>query len=331
MLRSLSDLLRQTWGEGGKLLMFASFLLLAWGTFAPISTLIWWLDGGAEKLETEIQQLRQRLANPSAEQEGPTCYVAFLTGVGDFSANELADGEDAFLDQLAQDHPGCVFVRNVFPYSASNQDVGGQEVFEFLWRLSQQIDEGFDPGKILLRIRNTWRFAISADDRYGSVYNRGIALAILEQMDNQQPIAVSEDEPIQLILIGTSGGAQVALGAAPYLQQTLPVEITVVSFGGVFSGTKGFNAADQVYHFRGKEDWVENLGGILFSSRWLWTWGSPYHRARRQGRYRAYLSGPHEHDGPQGYFGLAPVDDDTTYVDLSVQQINQLPIWPTRE
>lgn len=43
---------------------------------------------------------------------------------------------------------------------------------------------------------------------------------------------------------------------------------------------------------------------------------------------KALISSPHAHDGPTGYFGREPVGKSgTTYVDLTLQQVNQLPIW----
>ncbi|MBD0387592.1 MAG: hypothetical protein ICV54_13980 [Nostoc sp. C3-bin3] len=83
-----------------------------------------------------------------------------------------------------------------------------------------------------------------------------------------------------------------------------------------------------IYHFRGERDWIENIGKIVFPSRWRWTVGSPYNRARRENRYTVYNSGPHEHQGEENYFGKEVAKDDgMTYAELMVKQGNQLPIW----
>lgn len=321
------------WFRGGglNLLIFAIFLLLVWGTLAPVGTLVWWLERGDEELEEEIEKLVERnnrdRPNSNNTNKNARCYIVFLTGVGDMSADQLASGEEKFLDLLEQDHPNCVTVREVFPYSAANQDIGGQPVFDFLWEVSQEAEGWLELTDYLLEIRNLWRMAISADNRYGPIYNRAIALTIAQHMEKQQPFSNSPDEPIQLILMGTSGGVQIALGAAPYLKQWLPVEITVVSFGGVFDGNEGFDAAQHVYHFRGDRDWIEPIGGIIFPSRWRWTIGSPYNRARRQNRYTAFSNGSYEHNGDEGYFGQHKVEDSKTYVELTAERVNRLPIW----
>ncbi|PSB11643.1 hypothetical protein C7B76_23050 [filamentous cyanobacterium CCP2] len=310
------------------LLSFSAILILLWGTLAPVGTMVWWLDGGAEDFEERARRILFE-DEPAAENATiPLCYIVFLTGVGDFSADELASGEEIFLDRLEQAQPDCVMVRDVFPYSAANQNIGGQEIFAFLWDIAEDADGWLEATRYLLQFRNLWRLAISADDRYGQVYNRAIALSIVEQMNQQNPVPPNADEPIQLILMGTSGGAQVGLAAVPYLNNWLNVDITVLSFGGVFDGQDGFDAADRVYHFRGEEDWVENIGGIVFPSRWAWTFRSPFNRARNEGRYIAIISGPHEHDGDRGYFGEAAIEGkEKTYLDLMFEQVMELPLW----
>jgi hypothetical protein len=184
---------------------------------------------------------------------------------------------------------------------------------------------------VLIKIRNLWRFAISVDERYGSIYNQGIATAIIDRMNAAHPIPLSPEQPLKIILIGTSGGAQVALGATPYLDRWLDTQIIVISVGGVFAGSDGFNAADHIYHLHGRRDWIEDIGKIVFPSRWLWTVGSPINQARRQGDYTVETTGSHEHDGARGYFGENLAAKGITYVELTVQEVNQLPVWSVQK
>ncbi len=106
----------------------------------------------------------------------------------------------------------------------------------------------------------------------------------------------------------------------------------MVSVGGDFAGTVGFNAVDRVYHLQGTKDWIEDLGAIVFPSRWRWTVGSPFNQARQQGRYVEQTIGPQEHDGKRGYFGMTQVENQSiTYVDLTLKAVNQLPIWSEKQ
>ncbi|MBD1879190.1 hypothetical protein H6F78_06560 [Coleofasciculus sp. FACHB-64] len=330
MLRLIWRIL--VWLRGGtlKLLLLAVFILIIWGITSPVGTVVWWLEQGAETLGLKKNQSSilppNNDSNPDAKSSPINCYIVFLTGVGDFSANELTPGEEVFLDRIVESHPNCVAVGDVFPYSAENKGLGGQRLLSPVWHFANR-NGGMGIASVLIKIRNLWRFAISADPRYGSIYNQGIANAIIERMNSGQPISRKGGQPLDIILVGTSGGVQVALGAAPYLNQWLDTKITIVSVGGVFNGRSGFQAA-RFYHLRGSRDWVEDLGGIVFPSRWLWNVSSQFNQARLQGHYSARSSGSHAHDGPEGYFGLEVAKpEDMTYVELTLQEVNKLPIW----
>lgn len=314
-----------------RLILLAGFFLLLWGTVAPVGTLVWWLQQDSEKVKGQRDRLRASdLESGTGDRPDLPidCYIVFLTGVGDFSANQLSPGENVFLDRLTQQHPYCVAVRDVFPYSAANESLDGDRWLTPLWQAAQEADGWLENADVLIKIRNLWRFALSTDNRYGPVYNQGIANAIVDQMNAAYPIENTES-PLRLILIGTSGGVQVALGAADYLDLGLVDELVVISVGGDFSGAEGFTAADQVYHLYGRQDWIEDLSKWLFPQRWPWTVGSAFNRAQRQGRYHTVLAGPQAHSGAEGYFSLEPVEskENTTYLDLTLEAVNQLPIW----
>jgi hypothetical protein len=102
-----------------------------------------------------------------------------------------------------------------------------------------------------------------------------MANAIIDRMNAKSPITVNPQQPLKVILIGTSGGAQVALGATHDLKEWLNAQITVISVGGVFSGEKAFAEADRIFHLRGTRDSIEDIGGIVFPSRWYWFATSP--------------------------------------------------------
>jgi predicted esterase len=323
------------WLRGGSLnlLLVAGAILIIWGILSPVGTIIWWLGQNAESLglkKTPPEILPSNNVNLEARKSSPVnCYIIFLPGVGDFSGDELTRGETFFLKRLVESHPQCVAVSDIFPYSASNKSLGGERLLAPFWRFAEHAKSGPIAGDILIKIRNLWRFAISLDYRYGQAYNQGIANVIIERMNAKYSISQTPKKPFKVILIGTSGGAQVALGATHYLKQWLKAEITVVSVGGVFSGENGFADADRIFHFRGSRDSIEDIGGIVFPTRWYWFVTSPFNQARLENRYTEALSGPHQHDGDDGYFGENRVADGQKYVDITLDKINQLPIWPS--
>ena len=330
MLQLLAKII--LWLRGGslKLLTIAVLILLVWGTLSPVGTLIWWADEGVQllglKTNPKITSISPNSSSISKSSQ-LNCYIVFLPGVGDFSANQLTSGEEVFLDSLVAAHPNCIAVSDVFPYSAANESLGGKRVLAPLWNFADRAQGWLAISNVVIKIRNLWRFAISADHRYGPIYNQGIATAIVERMTALQPIP----EKPQIILLGTSGGVQVALGAADYLKRDLEADIVVVSLGGVFAGTNGFKVSDRVYHLHGEFDWVENIGAVVFPSRWRWSVASPFNQARLQNRYTVASSGAHAHDGAEGYFGENLNNKGVTYVDLTLQQVNQLPIWSAKK
>lgn len=314
------------------LLILTGLILLAWGTISPVGTLVWWLKQTSENFGVKDNRGRKLASNQNSNSASPSliidCYIIFLPGVGDFSANQLTLGEEIFLKKLRQLHQNCVVVSDVFPYSAANESLGGRRFLAPLWRFAEEADGWLSMADVLIKIRNLWRLAISVDPRYGKIYNQGLADAIINRMNDAHPIPDQSEQTLKIILIGTSGGAQVALGAAPYLKEWLNPKITVVSVGGVFAGTDGFNAAKNVYHLKGSQDWIENIGTIVFPSRWPWTVGSPFNQAVQQGSFTALTIGSQAHDGETGYFGTNPAKSkDVTYVELTLDAVNQLPIW----
>jgi len=330
MLDRLGQIWREFRGGSLRLVGTAGLVLLAWGTIAPVGTLIWWFGESAERLGVDALRHPQSPLPPPSDRpadEDIDCYIVFLPGVGDFSSDQLTEGETYFLDQFVKAQPNCVVVSDVFPYSAANHDLVGRKWFAPFQQFAERTDETRELASIYVKIRNLWRFAISTDDRYGIVYNQGLATAILDRMNAAHPVGDVSLARMRIFLVGTSGGAQVALEAAPYLREWIdPPQMTVISIGGVFSGNEGFDAVQQVYHLKGDRDWIEGVGKI-FPSRWVWVVGSPFNRALRSGEYAVYSTGIHEHDGDRGYFGELPVQDGQMYVDLTLQAIERLPLW----
>ncbi|MCU0548236.1 MAG: hypothetical protein MUC48_02700 [Leptolyngbya sp. Prado105] len=326
MRRWISRTVHRLSGTTVKLIFLAGGFLVLWGMLAPVTTIVWWLNQTAESLGLEQEDeekpdvlLQSAAVSPVSKID---CYLVFLPGVGNFSSDEITEGERQFVDQLAARHSNCVAVRDVFPYSVAN--LGLDEGFSSaVWQTAKDSES---LAYALIQIRNLWRFAISADDRYGPVYNLSIAHTIVDRMNAAHRIARS-DRPINLILLSTSGGTQVALGAAPHLNHWINARVTVVSIGGDFDGRAGFNEVDHVYHLWGDRDWITQLPRVVFPARWRIVSGSPVNQARQQERYTVCNIGDQEHSGSEGYFGDAIAFNQTSHLQHTIDQVNQLPIW----
>lgn len=334
MLRWMRNTFQSLSGTTFKLIFLMAGFFILWGMLAPVSTIAWWLTQTAESLGLAQEEEKPDVLLKAATNTTTSvidCYIVFLPGVGNFSPDEITPGEKYFIEQLAKRHSNCVVVRDVFPYSVVNRDLGSQELLTPLWQAAKESDGLLS--NVLIQVRNLWRFAISADDRYGPIYNLSIAQTIVERMNAAHPI-VRSDRPINLILISTSGGTQIALGATAHLNNWIDARLTVVSIGGTFEGRAGFNHADHVYHLQGERDWVADLCRVVFPARWRWTVGSPVNQARQQGRYTVCNIGTYEHSGAEGYFGnaipsvsFANAPNGTPYVKQTIEQVDQLQIW----
>lgn len=319
-------------GTTVKLILAMAGFLALWGMLAPITTIVWWLNQTASSLgfeakEKEKPDVLQQSDSQQSDSDPAVapCYIVFLPGVGNFSPNEIADGEEYFIDQLAARHDNCVAVKDVFPYSIANSGLDKETGLAPIWEAAKNSE--YFPGQTFIQLRNLWRFALSADDRYGPVYNLGMAHTIVERMHAAQPITRS-DQPINLILVSTSGGTQVALGATDHLHDWIgEARITVVSIGGAFEGREGFNSAEHVYHFYGDRDRVTDLPHVLFPARWPFVVGSPVNQAQREDRYTVCNSGTSDHTGEEGYFGSAISYDNISYLEQTLEEVAQLPLW----
>ncbi|MBE9008674.1 hypothetical protein IQ250_00400 [Pseudanabaenaceae cyanobacterium LEGE 13415] len=117
-------------GTTVKLILLIGGVLVLWGMFAPVSTIVWWLNQTAESLGLEDEEetpavLRQPTINsPTSEIASKIdCYILYLAGVGNFSPDQITEGERYVIDQLVARHSNCVAVRNVYPYSVFNRDL----------------------------------------------------------------------------------------------------------------------------------------------------------------------------------------------------------------
>lgn len=296
-------------------------LLLA-GLLSPFEALGWWAGWYGDGIETHITckvpaslsapQASDRHASESNASESnspesnasgqngtgmPRRYIVYLDGISQSCANYPQRVQN-FLDTLeASLPPDMVFIQDIMAYSALNRPLTSERPFSRFWRWVDRIEQWHpsSPLDILVNLRNTFQVAVSTDNRYGPVFNRGTAQVILNSLRQR---GYRPGTPITLL--GYSGGAQVALGAVTYLKYALDVPIEVVSIAGVISGNNGVAMIDRLYHLKGDRDLLAQIGAIMFPKRWpLLTWTS-WNQAKREGRVTFVPLGPVTHNGATG-------------------------------
>lgn len=293
----------------------ALIVFLFAGVLSPFEALGWWAGWyGREQDELVPQGLEESRAASKADH-----FVVFLSGINSVSGEAFAEREIAFLARLKGELTDAVLVDDIFPYSVTEQPLTGQRVFAKFWRwaLRRKLS---GPGLtgFLINLRNLWQVAVSADSRYGPIYNQSSATMILGGL-KRHGYAVGSGVPITII--GYSGGGQIAVGAAPHLKRIVPAPIVVVSLGGVMSADPGLLTLEHVYHLYGQRDMVQRLGSIFFPGRWPFI-PSPWNSAKAKGIVELIPMGPPDHTGPKGYLDEeSHLPDGRSYLDATVDTI----------
>lgn len=279
------------------LLWVAAVGLVVAGLLAPLETLGWWAGWYDDDVNTTVKA--GDLATPVPTDHNFSRYVVYLDGIGKSTFEYLPDIEE-FLDTLAPTLPADVaLVRGIMPYSVMNAPLDEDRPLAFLWRLADRLRFA-NPMSILgllVNIRNVLIVGVSADKRYGPLYNQGIAQVVFNglvkngyQLESGTPVT----------FIGYSGGGQMSCACAPYLKRALGAPVDVISLGGVISANINLLKLEHLYHLVGEKDVVERIGPKMFPGRWQLFPLSYWNRAKRRGKISFLSMGPVGHQVPGG-------------------------------
>lgn len=270
---------------------------------APLETAGWW---------SKRRERRAVLPKPTIEGPRPKIQLVYFTGVAGYSGDFLARREKALLDKIAVAVPGISIHHEIFPYSAANLALDGERVFRALWMWlhSWRLKVPNNVFDALIVIRNIGQLLVSADPRYGSVFNRGLAEQLNSRLDPEVPT----------VFLAYSGGAQMAVGAADELALRLQAPLHLIALGGVFTDDPGIRTFHSVTQLLGQRDrWVTRLGTLLFPGLWRWQFWSAWNRYKRSGKFQTVVPGAHCHVGKTDYFGFAKLPgQESTFADQTV-------------
>lgn len=293
--------------------------LFVWGAFSPFEALGWWAGWFGERIYVEQKPSdgRVRMARSNAHS-----YILFLSGIGRVSGETFSLREQGFLQRLADALPHSVLIDDIFPYSVNNLALTGQPILARFWRwvLRRKLD-GPKLAGYLINIRNIWQVCISADNRYGPIYNQAVAEVMMYSLlrygyslDDQRPVFV----------IGYSGAGQMAVGAVGYLREHIQAPIYIISLAGIFSSEPGLLAANHTYHIYGTLDHSHRLG-LFAPGRWSIFPSSEWNRARRQGLITVINVGAMRHTGSGGYLDIKSfLPNGLSYMDNTVNLVAEI-------
>jgi hypothetical protein len=303
------------------LVTIAVLLLLIAAIMAPLESLGWWAGWHPDRRGPDPTP-DEAAATPQAQAARQArYYVVYLSGVMTITGDAIGQKEANFLNQVEQRLADAVVVRDVFPYSATNNPLTGERLLGRLWNWIERLRLKGSAGILdnLVGVKNILQVAVSADQRYGPVYSFGVAQAIAEAVV-LRGYRVGSGQLV--LLMGLSGGGQIAVGVVPYLTRMLQGPVRVISIGGVLTDDPGILEVEHLYHLSGSADVIQHVGKVLFPGRWPLFTNSAWNQARQQGRITVIDVGPMRHLGYGDYFSRsARLPDGTSHVEKTADVI----------
>lgn len=278
-----------------ELIVIGLIALVAAALLSPLEALGWWAGWYGDRVDTHAAS---KPAINSIPARSASRYIVYLDGISQFQTTYSPEVE-AFLKALGEALPSMAIVRGIMPYSVLQKSLVKGRPFAVFWRAIAWLraKRFFRVLGILVNIRNLLIVAVSADQRYGPVYDRGMAQLIHDHLIEQ---GYPPQSQVPITLLGFSGGGEIACGAAPLLKQALNAPIEIISLGGVFGGHNNVLPVEHVYHLVGDRDPVERIGAVMFPKRWRLLFLSYWNRAKRRGQVSLISLGPVGHQSPGG-------------------------------
>lgn len=305
-------------------LAWISFVAIVFaGLLAPLETLGWWAGWYGETINTAMDATTRAIDSSDQSLVTPPIsrYLVYLDGIGQ-SGNHYTPDVEAFLAALKPALPKDVdLVRGLMMYSVLNKPLDEDRPLAFLWKLADRARWG-NPAALLgfiVNLRNIIIVAVSSDNRYGPIYNQGIAQIIIDELLRR---GYQPGSGVPITLLGYSGGGEMSVAVGPYLKRAIAAPIDVISLGGVMSANNNVLKLEHLYHIVGEKDSVERLGPIMFPGRWELFALSYWNRAKRRGKITLISAGPVGHQVPGGYMDPeAVLPDGRTHLHHTVEMI----------
>lgn len=307
----------------GDLIVLIVALLVVAMVLAPLESLHWWATRGAEEIETvEAEPTSLELATAPSDAR-PRRFLVYLSGIGAIAAKDVPEEELPFVRDLTERLTDFTVIDDVFPYAVDNRGLTAERVLGGLWRRLEKVRMK-NPNAalaVLINLRNLMQLFVCADRRYGPTYNMGTAGEIHRSLVRHGHVPGAADE---VVLLGWSGGGQIALGAAWYLE-AMGLRVSVLSLGGMLSDDIALARIDHLWHLYGTKDFLQASGKLLFAGRWPVAKASPWNEAVREGKISMIELGPYNHNIKQHYFDYeSTLPDGRSYAGKVIDTIDEV-------
>lgn len=269
------------------------------GTYSVMADfLFWegWLNG--------LPDPSHLFAAPAADDRGHRHYLVYLDGIHQ-SEECHPPRVSEFLDTLEQAiEADALLVKGIEAYTIMPVGLRATAYARWFWERLFALQEHHPNGLVrflcafCVQANNVIKVGISSDRRYGPVMNYELALKIARRLE---AIGFHPSRAARVVLVGYSGGGEMAIGTAAMLQKLCHVPVQVITVCGVFSGNGDLSSVDHVAMLVGSRDPVAALGRLAYPGRlpllplsnWnRWQRTRPLHRISIEGMNHNGASGP---------------------------------------
>ncbi len=295
---------------------------------APLESLGWYAGWRSRRTYTRQGAEGAQGAEGTSAEAAPAIpessdYIVFLSGIGDPSAQWHYPEETEFLRRLREALPQAAVISDLFAYSVTSADISTTSKRPRTGKMWESIERTvrknqYAPVGALINLRNLFQVTVSVDHRYGPFFNLGQAENVRDAL---LAYGYRPGSGKGVYLIGYSGGGQVSLGLAAFLNRMLGSPVTVISVGGVMSSEPSCLQVEHLYHLWGTKDPIQSMGDLAFVGRWPISKKSAWNQALSQGKITRLPMGPVAHNGSGGYFGPQPLPDGRPAIDQTLEVI----------
>ena len=235
-------------------------------------------------------------------------YVVYLDGIHQSEESHpprVSDFLGCLEESIAED---TMLVKGIEAYTITNAGLRSTTFAGWLWQRLFALQEHHPNGLVrficafCVQVNNVIKVGISSDRRYGPVMNYELALKIARRLD---AIGFRPHQASRIILVGYSGGGEMAIGTAEILQQLCRVRVQVITICGVFSGNGELESVNDVAMVVGSQDPVAALGRIAYPGRLSFLPLSNWNCWQRHHSLQRYMIEGMSHNGSSGPFSTA--------------------------
>lgn len=303
-----------SWADFLLLLRMGSLLVVLLVAIAGIYSLVsqfafWegWLKGLPRPTEFFVQANNELAQSFDPSVEGVPYpfgrYLIYLDGIHQVERDHPPRITE-FLDTLEAGLPAdTCLVRGLETYTvmpgALIDDAGSAWFWQRVFALQEHHPSWLIQllCSVLVQGNNVIKVGISSDRRYGPILNYELALKFSLRLDE-----LGYGPGHELVLLGYSGGGEMALGVADYLRRICHAPVRIITFCGVFSGNQVLDGVERIHMLVGTRDPVAGLGPLAYPGRSPLLPLSNWNKAKRQGLVEQIRIPGMSHNGSIGPF-----------------------------